>query len=180
MARKPRGYSIRPAGVCDVSRLVAQRRALFMEIGRDKESVDRMCKKYRTWVLAGLKSRLYRAWVAVDGKGEVVAGAGLRIIGWPPVPADLTERRAYVFNVYTNPPHRRRGIARMLMRAMLDWCRSNGFITVALHTTDDGRSLYESLGFEPTTEMRLHLVTKPPARKSASARRMKTHRRRPT
>jgi hypothetical protein len=65
----------------------------------------------------------------------------------------------------------------MLMRAMLDWCRTNRFITVALHTTDDGQPLYESLGFEPTTEMRLHLVTKPTARKSAAARRLKTPRR---
>src|SRR4029077_5364059 len=40
---------------------------------------------------------------------------------------------------------------------MIDWCREQGFAAVYLHSSKDGRPLYEALGFEPTTEMRLKL-----------------------
>lgn len=43
------------------------------------------------------------------------------------------------------------------MQTMIDWCRHEGFTHVSLHASADGRSLYESLGFEPSNEMRLNL-----------------------
>jgi GNAT superfamily N-acetyltransferase len=59
--------------------------------------------------------------------------------------------------VYTHAGFRRRGLARGLMKAALDWCGENGIDTVILHASDSGRSLYESMGFAPTNEMRLRL-----------------------
>jgi hypothetical protein len=43
------------------------------------------------------------------------------------------------------------------MRTMIDWCKQEGYAAVYLHASDNGKPLYESLGFEPTTEMRLKL-----------------------
>ena len=37
------------------------------------------------------------------------------------------------------------------------WCREQGYKTVSLHASEDGRHLYEALGFKPTNEMRLGL-----------------------
>jgi len=37
------------------------------------------------------------------------------------------------------------------------WCGRNGFRSVALHASEDGRALYEELGFSGTNEMRLRL-----------------------
>jgi hypothetical protein len=48
-------------------------------------------------------------------------------------------------------------LARRLMAEMLEYCRAQNIHTVALHASVDGRSLYESLGFKPTNEMRLAL-----------------------
>jgi hypothetical protein len=48
-------------------------------------------------------------------------------------------------------------LARLLMQTMIAWCREQGYKTVALHTSDEGRPLHESLGFVPTNEMRLLL-----------------------
>jgi GNAT superfamily N-acetyltransferase len=66
-------------------------------------------------------------------------------------------RRVTILNVYTDPAYRRRGIARALMETMIDWCRRERFARVTLHASDDGRHLYESLGFEASNEMRLKL-----------------------
>jgi GNAT superfamily N-acetyltransferase len=72
-------------------------------------------------------------------------------------PSNADPRRAYIANVYTSSDYRRNGIARRIMQAIVDWCRAEGFKRVALHASPFGRPLYESLGFEPTNEMRLHL-----------------------
>ena len=47
--------------------------------------------------------------------------------------------------------------ARRLMDEMIAWCRGRRMTTVYLHASEEGRPLYESLGFTPTNEMRLRL-----------------------
>jgi hypothetical protein len=44
------------------------------------------------------------------------------------------------------------------MLTLIEWCRTEGFDSISLHTTEPGRPLYEQLGFQPTNEMRLMLV----------------------
>jgi GNAT superfamily N-acetyltransferase len=68
-----------------------------------------------------------------------------------------SQRRGNLLNVYTVAAFRRRGLARQLMKAVLDWCRENKIDTIILHASPDGRRLYESLGFAPTNEMRIRL-----------------------
>jgi hypothetical protein len=44
------------------------------------------------------------------------------------------------------------------MKVMIAWCRENGFTSVGLHASEEGRPLYEQLSFQPTNEMRLNLA----------------------
>ena len=69
----------------------------------------------------------------------------------------IRRRRAYVLNMYTEPAHRRRGLAKRVLEAIVVWCREQGFKVVLLHASDAGRPLYRQFGFEPTNEMRLLL-----------------------
>jgi hypothetical protein len=43
------------------------------------------------------------------------------------------------------------------MLLMIQWLKDQGFTSVALHASDAGRHLYETLGFQLTNEMRLSL-----------------------
>jgi ribosomal protein S18 acetylase RimI-like enzyme len=61
-----------------------------------------------------------------------------------PAPGSLLRGHASVSNVITHKDHRRRGLARELMVALLQ--AADGAPT-SLYTTDMGRPLYESLGF---------------------------------
>jgi ribosomal protein S18 acetylase RimI-like enzyme len=93
------------------------------------------------------------AWLCLDG-GEAVASAALRIdpvrkdrtpLGTAragPAPAD-----GYIMSVYTKPGYRRRGISRALLGLAIEEGRKRGLRRLVLHPTDDGRPLYESLGF---------------------------------
>lgn len=98
----------------------------------------------------------FRGWLAVHGS-RVVGGGAVVIAAWPSHPYDLECRRATVLNVYVDPDCRRQGIARRLMQTMIEWCRKQGFARVYLHASESGRPLYESMGFEPTTEMQFTL-----------------------
>jgi GNAT superfamily N-acetyltransferase len=105
-----------------------------------------------------MKAEQYLAWLASpEDETEVVAGAGLWIMDWPPHMVGSQARRGNVVNVYTADAWRRRGLARRLMDAILDWCRANSLDVVVLHASNDGRPLYDSMGFTATNEMRLIL-----------------------
>jgi ribosomal protein S18 acetylase RimI-like enzyme len=76
---------------------------------------------------------------------------------WPPHMVGSNRHRGNILNVYTAPEFRRRGLAHRLMDAVLDWCKNNKIDFVILHAGDEGRRLYESLGFQPGNEMRISL-----------------------
>ena len=59
-----------------------------------------------------------------------------------------------VVNVFTERAWRRGGVAAALMRELLRWCQSHGIESLVLHASDEGRPLYERIGFKHTNEMR--------------------------
>ena len=105
---------------------------------------------FRAWLVSTMPADTYRAWVVEDAAGLIVAGGGITIIPWPPGPRFLGDRIAFVYNVYTERPHRHRGIARMVMDAIHAWCRQQGISLIALNSSESGRSLYESMGYQAT------------------------------
>lgn len=151
-------YRIRAATPADLAAILGHRRGMFEDMGfRNPAALDAMLATSGPHIAQGLAEGFYRGWLAEDANGRVVAGGGVLIHPWVSHPAFPEARRAYILNVYTDPEHRRRGLARRVMQAILEWCRREGFASVALHASDDGRALYETLGFQPTNEMRLNL-----------------------
>lgn len=55
-----------------------------------------------------------------------------------------------VMNVYTNPVHRRKGLAGKLLKMLLADAEKMGLDFVELKSTDSGYSFYKSIGFEDT------------------------------
>jgi GNAT superfamily N-acetyltransferase len=148
---------IRRAVCADAETLVAHRRTMFHEMGYgDEAALDAMAAGFRPWLAEKMERGEYLAWVATE-QDAIVGGVGLWLMDWPPHMIGPGARRGNILNVYTSPASRRRGIARDLMQAALDWCREHGIRAVILHSSNDGRHLYEQLGFRPTNEMRLLL-----------------------
>ena len=104
----------------------------------------------------------YLAWVAEDMEtpAAAIGGAGVQLRPILPRPRpDVDDLElgpeAIILNVYVEPAWRRRGVGEALMRAILDALAVRGIRRIVLHASDDGRRLYERLGFVPTNEMRL-------------------------
>jgi ribosomal protein S18 acetylase RimI-like enzyme len=151
-------YSIRPATLDDVNSIVAQRRGMLEELRNgDMSLLETTLVAFEEWMIPRMKSGEYLGWVAVSPEGQVVSGIGLWLQEWPASLRSKSVLRGYILNVYTDPGHRKQGLARRLTQTALDYCRSRSIELVALHASPYGRPLYESLGFEPTTEMRIYM-----------------------
>jgi len=139
-------YRVRESTVDDVEVLVHHRLAMFREMGStfDEPTIARLS---REWLLKTMPPGTYRAWVVERAARDIVAGGGFTLIPWPPGPSPLTGQVAFVYNVYTEPAHRRRGLARLVMTAIHDWCRSAGVAAIALNASREGRQLYDSMGY---------------------------------
>jgi GNAT superfamily N-acetyltransferase len=80
-------------------------------------------------------------------------------------PGNAAGRIGYVFNVATDGPYRRRGLSTACLNALLAWFGSREVPVVRLFATDDGRPMYERMGFtrQTNTSMQLRLRTHRPA-----------------
>jgi GNAT superfamily N-acetyltransferase len=151
-------FPIREGTVADAELIIKHRRAMFSDMGfRDAVWLDGVANSFLPWVRQKLATGEYLAWFAVAPDGSVAAGAGLWLLDWFPHRLDRGALRGYLLNVYTEPAYRRRGLARQLVQITLDLCRERGIAIATLHASDEGRPLYESLGFKATNEMRIEL-----------------------
>jgi len=149
---------IRPATLAeaDLSAIVHHRRAMFRDMGyTDESALDVMTDRFRPWLRRKMEAGEYLAWFALASDSSIASGLGLWLMDWPPHMVASGPWRGNIVNVYTEPAHRRQGMARALMQIAIEWCGANQLDIVILHSSDEGRGLYESLGFEPTNEMRL-------------------------
>ncbi len=151
-------FSIRSATLADLAVIMHHRRSMFFDMGyRDEAALAAMRATSEPFFAKGLANGSYVGWLVENPLKQVIAGGGLIAFEYHSSPADPFPRRPVIVNMYTEPGYRRKGIARELMKRMIDWCRKEGFGSVLLHASEDGRPLYESLGFQPTNEMRLML-----------------------
>ena len=89
--------------------------------------------------------------LALDGK-RVIGCASICFIYIMPTFDHPTGKRAHLMNVYTMKEWQRQGIARKMVSILIDEAWKGGVTEITLDATEEGRPLYERLGFAPSTE----------------------------
>ena len=80
---------------------------------------------------------------------DIIAGCCFLYVSEKPSnPSFINGKTGTVMNVYTRPQYRRKGIAVRLMKMMLAEAERMCLDFVELKSTEDGYSLYRSVGFE--------------------------------
>jgi GNAT superfamily N-acetyltransferase len=149
---------IREATIADLDTILHHRWSMFQDMGcRDQAALRAMQSTSMPFFAQRLSTGAYHGWLVEEDSGRVVAGGGVLIFEYHSSPFDPLPRRPMIVNLYTDPAYRRIGIAGALLEVMIKWCREEGFGSVMLHASDQGRPLYQRLGFLPTNEMRLML-----------------------
>ena len=148
-------YRIRQGMVSDASVVARHRALMFQEMGHLPEAEMVSFEREAVPIIeAAIQAGTYRTWFAEGDTGDIVAGGGIQLRPLLPRPECRQAPEAIILNMYVQPAHRRRGLARRLLDAMLAWCRAQSIVRIVLHPSDQGRPLYESMGFQPTGELR--------------------------
>ena len=158
MTAEPRYLPPRPAALADLDVLVRHRVRMFADMGfTSADGFAELSAACRAWLSDALAQERYLGWLIAPAAdpAAIAAGAGMLLQDMPPGPRDIRSTRAYILNVYTEPAHRGHGLATLATRAAVDEARRRGIKVVTLHASDEGRAIYDRLGFEESNEMRL-------------------------
>jgi GNAT superfamily N-acetyltransferase len=137
---------VRSARADDAVELVRLRRTMFDSMG--------ILSDQRSWettaaaiLIQEIQSERLVAKV-IDGPTGLAASGVVQFETRLPSPNNSSTTKAVISSMSTDPAHRRRGHARVILRALLDECNSRGAAIIELRATSDGRPLYEEFGFE--------------------------------
>ena len=150
---------IRPATAADDPILVRHYLALWESYGTPPEHYWADSEaRILAFIVEGRDRWRLAAFLAEEG-GEVVGSVACQMYASPYPEVVAAEHRCfgYIWSVYVDPQHRRRGVARGLVERAVAHLKAMDCTHVALHASEAGKPLYEGLGFEPATEMRLPL-----------------------
>ncbi len=159
-------FHTRQATPCDAAVIGWHRARMFQDMGLVP---DELFESFQTKALDRLGKALasgdYFGWLVSQHNAPqiIIAGAGVIIREVPPFPirhkngeiAIAEGRQGLIVNVFTEPEWRRRGLAQLLIEQIIAWSRDQQLDGLVLHTSDDGRALYEKFGFVRTSEMEL-------------------------
>ncbi|MDX7899674.1 GNAT family N-acetyltransferase [Aeromonas media] len=139
---------VREALAADIPALVHLRMALFCEVGElaRPDEDPALWQATLTYFTRAQEEGSARSWL-VEVDGEAVTCGTLALFVRPPYPGNLAGREAYLLNMYTRPAWRKRGMASILLDAMAAHAREQRLGKLWLHASDQGRPLYERLGF---------------------------------
>ena len=146
---------VRRATVGDLDILVHHRRGMWEHLNvRNRNSLDQADQVYRRWVRSKLRNGKVVAWVVESSSGTIVGGGCLWLRPTQPRPNLTKPVDPYLLSMYTEPDFRRRGVASLIVIEAIKWSRKNGYGSIFLHASKNGRRLYREYGFSRSWEMR--------------------------
>ena len=144
--------NIHEAKIHDIEQLANHHRKMFEEIWEKKnlnfdsikaqEIESAYSEKLRKQLLDGR----CKAWLAKNGS-QVVASGAISIFSYIPVPNDTNLEVAYLHSMYTEKIFRGRKIAQQIIEKAISYCKVNGIHRIALNASDEGKPIYEKIGF---------------------------------
>ena len=133
--------------------------AWYAMLEEDGLLAPRVDPQWRSYITADFRTGISlgsQLWVVAEADGRIVATGGAFFRGGRSSLA-LTGLTATLAGVYTFPEHRRRGFARAIVSRLIELSRTRGCRMIRLRASEQGRPLYEQLGFVPGDEMVLSL-----------------------
>ena len=147
-------FHIRRATAKDADIISWHRARMFQDMGDVSGNAFEILRtRARTRLAQWIDRGNYVGWLAapIDKPELVVAGAGLQLQPILPRPVNVSTigegRQGTIVNVFTEPQWRRRSIGGLLIREIIIWSRNEHLDRLILHASDEGRSIYEKLGF---------------------------------
>ena len=128
----------------DLERFIPMRISQLMEEGatEDTDLVPALMDYY----IRHLADGSFVSYLALDGE-SIIGTSGMSFVEKPPYFGCPTGKIGLLSSMYTLPAYRRRGIARELLRRVVEEARAYGCGSVQITASDMGVMLYTDFGF---------------------------------
>ena len=125
--------------------ILRHRVEMFRDMGMSEEGLRKTEEITREELENGFDDRSI-FYLAKEGD-DVIGGGAFAICKILPSHKNKTGKFAYIFNMYVEKEHRRKGVASALVQHMMDECLSMNIDRFYLHASDDGKFVYLKKGF---------------------------------
>ena len=151
-----RPFKLSYAGQEDVDLLAEHRKKMWLDIHPEYEKeVQATAKRTKKWIGDQLSKGNIVGLLVRTADGEVVGSGCIWLREEQPRPTSMRLVVPYLMSMYTVKRFRRKGVAALIVKGALKWCKEKNYDRIVLHASKEGRSVYEGLGFEPSNEMRI-------------------------
>ena len=167
----PAQVQLRRATVQDVPALVHLRSLMFSSMGSDVGGHD---AEWRVAAAGWFRDQLTRprqfAGFVIEHPVDGVVSAALGSCdARAPGPNDVSGVQGHVFNISTEPAHRRCGYGRACLTELLTWFHTDTDVRVVhLKATPEGAGMYQSAGFREPAFPSMRLLLERPAESGRS------------
>jgi len=151
-------YTVRSALIDDIPVLVDHHCLMcgevehFTHVDTNSEAYEKLKVSYRKKLEFELKHSICKSWI-VEVNNKALASGTISILSMVPSPIDHTCLAAYVHSMYTVEDFRRNGFAVAILNEMKEYCLSEGITRILLNASNEGRPVYESIGFQPVASI---------------------------
>jgi len=153
-----RSFKLSYARQRDAVLLAAHRKKMWLDIhpeyGKEVRATGAVTRR---WIEEQLAQKTLVGLIVRTSDGEVAGSGCIWLREEQPRPTSMRLVVPYLMSMYTVKRFRRKGVANLIVKSALEWCRERDYDRLVLHASKDGRSVYEALGFEPSNEMRFKL-----------------------
>ncbi len=136
----------------DINIILDMKMEMFKEVGSISLLQDNAYEKIKQAYLTLYKEDKCCHFIIYE-ENRVVAIAGAVIKEDIPFCFFKTPYYGYVMDVYCIPERRRNGFATLATREVLKWLEKRGVHSIKLKPSNEGRMMYEKLGFSNSGEM---------------------------
>ena len=146
------GLILKQLSEADLERLLSLRMEVLAHVfaaAKERMAPERWAalrEENRAYYAAALRAGEHIAVVA-EISGETVGCGGVCLYREMPSPDNENGLCAYLMNVYTRRPYRRRGVAEAVCRRLIGEAKAAGAKKIYLETSAGAKELYRSLGF---------------------------------
>lgn len=118
------------------------------DLSKDVDMAQVEVKSYEYYEKA-LTEDTHTAYLVFD-KDRIVGAGGISYFEVMPTYHNVSGKKAYIMNMYTNPQYRRLGIASKTLALLVADAKNKGIHFISLEATAMGMPLYEKFGFTKT------------------------------
>ena len=110
-----------------------------------KENID-LRPALKDYYNRHIREGTFVSWLAVDGD-KIIGTSGMSFVEKPPYFGCPNGKIGLLSSMFTNPDYRRKGIAKELLRRVVEEARRFGCGTIQITASDMGVKLYTAYGF---------------------------------